>query len=187
MWLRLAGGLRVGSILRFSLRTRADANPPYEVRPRGLNAGILTARLPLFLELLTSLHLGAPELDARRMVDRPLADHLGEQKVGQPLDLVRRQRCGRVGHLETARAQIGKLEAETAPVAISEAIESRHAGAGPAAFDGHDQNLAVERDFPQVRPVRHLAVHLAAIARPAVAGLTVALLQEQLAARRDIV
>src|SRR6185295_17444473 len=141
---------------------------------------------PLLLQFLARLDIGAPEVNARRMVDRPLANHLGEQEVGQPLDLVGRQRRWRIGHLETARAQVGLLEAEAASVTVGQAIEGRHAGAGPAAFDGLDQNLAVERDLPQVRPVGHLAVHLAAIGRPAMTGLAVALLQKELAAGGDV-
>src|SRR5215475_11487564 len=95
------GGLRVGSIPRFSSRTRADANPPYEAkrevrtnlrhtRDAGCNSFGKSTRRPLFLQLLADLDFGAPEVDARSTVDRPLADHLGEQEVGKPLDLVRR-------------------------------------------------------------------------------------------------
>src|SRR5262249_12733556 len=72
------------------------------------------------------------------------------------------------------------------PVAVGQAIKGRHAGAGSTAFDGLDNNLAVERNLAQVRPIRHLAVHFAAIARPAMAGLAVGLLQEQLATRGDV-
>ena len=85
-----------------------------------------------------------------------------------------------------ARLQVGLLEAVAAAVAVGELVERRHAGARPPAFDGHDQGLAVERGLAQVGAVRHLAVHLAAVAGPAVTGLAIALLLEQPHAVRDV-
>src|SRR5256885_13311302 len=60
--------------------------------------------------------------------------------------------------------------------AVGESVERWHALAGPPAFDGGHEPLAVEPRGPQVRPVRHLRVHLATVCRPAVTRLTVSLL-----------
>src|SRR4029450_8611855 len=51
--------------------------------------------------------------------------------------------------------------------------------AAPPAFDGCPNPGPAESRLPKVRAVRHLAVHLAAIRRPAVTRLTIALLQVQ--------
>src|SRR5215467_12093247 len=82
-------------------KTRADANPPYELSK---------VRRPLILQFLAHLNVGAPEVDAACMVDRALADHLGEQEIREPLDLDRCQRRRRVGHLEATGTQIVQLE-----------------------------------------------------------------------------
>jgi hypothetical protein len=137
-------------------------------------------------KFLAGFDVRAPELDALGVVQRPLADHLGHEEIGQVLDLVRRQGGGRIEHVQLPRLEVGGLEAEAAAVAIGEFVEGRHAGPGPPAFDGLDQGLPVERASAQVGAVRHLAVHLVAVARPAVAGLTMGLLVEQPHAGGDV-
>ena len=87
---------------------------------------------------------------------------------------------------EAARLQIGQLQATAPPVAVGEFVEGRHPGAGPAAFDSHRQGLAVDGQRAQVGAVRHLVVHLAAVARPAVTCLTIAFLHEDAHAFCDI-
>src|SRR5438270_13436380 len=83
----------------------------------------------------------APVVDAGCTVHWPLADDLGEQKADKQLDLVRRQRRGRIGHYQSARAQIRLFEPEATAIAVGEAVECRHAGARTAAFDGLYQAL----------------------------------------------
>ena len=73
-----------------------------------------------------------------------------------------------------------------AAVAVGEPVERRHAAPGPAALDGDDDAGAAEPRRPQVRAVRHLRVHLAAVGRPAVARLAVRLLPVDPHAFRDI-
>src|SRR5215471_10674365 len=74
-------------------------------------------------------------------------------------------------HPVSRRPQIGLLEPVAATIAVSEPVEGWHARSGPSTFDDHDQILTVQRCFAQVGAIRHLGIHLATIARPAMAGL----------------
>jgi hypothetical protein len=69
---------------------------------------------------------------------------------------------------------------------VGELVEGRHASSGPPALDRHDQITAVELGLAQIRAVGHLAVHLAAVARPAMARLAISLLQEESHALGDV-
>src|SRR5258708_5669408 len=120
----------------------------------------------------------APILHALLVVHRALGDDLGKHEIRDVLDFPVLQGGRRIRHALAGLSQIGLLEAVAAAVAVGELVERRHAGSGQAAFDGHDQGGAVEAGFAQIGAVRHLRIHLAAVAGPAVAGLAVALLPE---------
>jgi hypothetical protein len=108
-----------------------------------------------------------------------LLDDLRDQEIRDRLNLADLQSRRRIRHSLSGRPQIGLLEPVTSTVAICEPVECRHAGSGPSAFDDHDQVLPIEPRLSQVGAIGHLAVHLATIARPTVAGLAVGLLPEQ--------
>ena len=116
----------------------------------------------------------------------PLPIDLGEQEVGEQLDLSRLERRRGIGQLQPEPLQIRHLHVGAAAVAVGEPVERRHALAGPSALDGADDAVAIEPGRAQVGPVGHLAVHLAAIAGPAVTRLTVALLPENPHAGGDV-
>src|SRR5262249_5642866 len=142
--------------------------------------------LRLLRKLRAGLGLLAPILHALRVVHRAFADDLGEHEIRDVLDFPVLQGGRWVGHAVAGLPQIGLLEAVATAVAIGELVERRHAGAGQAAFDGHDQGGAVEAGFAQIGAVRHLRIHLAAVAGPAMAGLAVALLPEQTGALGNV-
>jgi hypothetical protein len=122
------------------------------------------------------LDVGSPELDAGGMVHRPLANDLGEEEVGDLLDLARLQRGGRIGHRGAELLQVSLLHPIASAIAVCETIEGGHRLAGYAAFDRHDQLGAIQLRRAQVGAVRHLAVHLAAVGSPPVTRLAVGLL-----------
>ena len=143
-------------------------------------------REALLRKLLAGLYVRTEELDALRVVHRTFPDHPGEQEVGDAPDLDRGQRRGRVGQRQLPRPQVRLLQPVAAPVAIGEAVERRHAGAGAAALDRGDQIVTAELGLAQVGAIGHLAVHFLAVAGPAVTGLAIALLREQACAVGDI-
>src|SRR3954447_10754562 len=96
MWLKSAGdgGLRVGSSVRFSLNTRADANPPYAstILLIDLDIGDLAAGV-----LLPNVHHVVEPRDIALLVVAELADHGRELAAGLDGlgDLLRIERvCG---------------------------------------------------------------------------------------------
>ena len=91
-----------------------------------------------------------------------------------------------IGHRGSQLLQVGLLHAVASPVAVREAVERRHRLARDAALDRHDQLRAIELGGAQVRAVRHLAVHLAAVGRPPVTRLAVSLLPVDPQARRNV-
>ena len=119
------------------------------------------------------------------MVYRALADDLGLRKSTMyPISRF----CSVSGGSATSGriSEIGGLDAVASAVRVSEFVEGRHAGTGQPAFDGHHDGVTIEVGFAQIGPVRHLAVHLAAVPCPAMACLTIRLLAKQPRAFRDI-
>ena len=109
------------------------------------------APLPFFP---TPCTLRRPDPGSRRsdrIVDRPLADHLGEQKIASTARL-RWPRALRADQAsEAAGAQVGLLEAEAAPIAIGQRrSKAGMPGARTAALDGLDQDLAVDGICAQI-------------------------------------
>ena len=121
---------------------------------------------------------------ARSSGPRPMT--FANRKSASRSILARLQRGGRVGQLEALPPQVGLRPPQAAVVAVGEAVEGGHAaGPGRAALDHEDELLAAEPALAQIGPVRHLVVHLAAVARPAVARLAVRLLAVDPHARAD--
>jgi hypothetical protein len=92
-------------------------------------------------------------------------------------DLARLQRRRRIREATEFRERsLG--HAVAAAVAVGKAIERGHRLARHAALDRDDQLLAIELRRPQIGAVRHLRIHLAAVRRPAMARLAIALVRK---------
>src|SRR5262249_26236926 len=127
-------------------RTRAicSSSRSTELRPESQRLPRQAGRRELlFGDLLRNLLAGSnlfpPERDAASGIHRALADDPQQQEICEQVDLVRLQRRRRVGQFQAPRANIGKLEAEAAPVTVGQTIEWRHAGSRPAALDGENE------------------------------------------------
>src|SRR5882672_5988516 len=186
-------GQPVGRNKRSALRhfiSNTLAEVAAERRPRLVperrNALRLLRPTVLLREFPAGLGLLAPILHALLVVHRAFADDLGKHEIRNELDLPVLEGGRRIRHALADLSQIGLLEAVAAAVAVCELVERRHAGSGQAAFDGHDQGGAVEAGFAQIGAVRHLRIHLAAVAGPAMAGLAVALLPKQTGALGNV-
>src|SRR5215475_15589519 len=131
--------------------------------------------ISLFRKFAAGFDFRAPEFDAFGVVHGALIHDFREQEIRDRLDLTHLQGRRRVRHPLSRRSQIGLLEPVASTIAIREPVEGRHATSWPSAFDDHDQVLPIELRLSQVGAIRHLGVHLAAIARPAMARLAVGL------------
>src|SRR5258706_6374246 len=109
------------------------------------------AAIALLRKFLADIDVGAPVLNALRARHRALADDFDLHEVEDALHLAHLQRRRRIGHREALALEIRRLHVVAAAVRVREAIVRGHALAGPAAFDGHQHQLAGQARLTQIR------------------------------------
>src|ERR1700719_4062392 len=100
----------------------AWAKSPARGCPRGWR---LRGDLPTLRQLVARIDLSPPELDAPGAIHPALADDLGEQEVGEQIDLARLQGGWRGRHGDAARIEVRLLHAVTTSVCVGELVERR--------------------------------------------------------------